>query len=223
MSEDKAGRAAIGRLLNHYQIISQIGAGGMGEVYLAEDTRLNRKVAIKLLPEGFAADARRLRRFEREAKAVSALNHPNILTVHEFGADGDAHFLATEFVEGETLREKIGGGELSLIDALKIAEQTAFALCAAHDAGIVHRDIKPENIMIRLDGIVKVLDFRFKNEQSCRRREKVFRRVNRRGRNQSRQSRRTGGKFRAAAGLFPFRQRIITRRSQRQKPDRAAD
>ena len=130
----------------------------MGEVYLAEDTRLNRKVALKLLPESFAADARRLTRFEREAQAVSALNHPNILTVHEFGADGDTHFLATEFVEGETLREKIGG-ELSLVDALKIAEQTAFALCAAHDAGIVHRDIKPENIMIRRDGIVKVLDF----------------------------------------------------------------
>ena len=158
MTDQQAYNLEVGHSLGHYRILKKIGAGGMGEVYLAEDTRLNRKVALKLLSGSFAADARRLKRFEREAQAVSALNHPNILTVHEFGVDGEAHFLATEFVEGETLREKIGS-ELSLIDALKIAEQTASALSAAHAAGIVHRDIKPENIMIRLDGIVKVLDF----------------------------------------------------------------
>jgi eukaryotic-like serine/threonine-protein kinase len=148
-----------GKSIGHYNIKRLLGAGGMGEVYLAEDTKLNRKVALKILPESFAADARRLKRFEREARAVSALNHPNILTVHEFSREGDTHFLATEFVEGETVREKIGLGELSLVDSLNIAEQTAFALSAAHAAGIVHRDIKPENIMIRRDGIVKVLDF----------------------------------------------------------------
>ena len=131
----------------------------MGEVYLAEDVRLHRKIALKILPESFTADAHRLSRFEQEARAASALNHPNILTVHEFGAESGVHFLATELVEGETLREKIDGGEMSVSDALNIAEQTAFALSAAHALGIVHRDVKPENIMIRADGIVKVLDF----------------------------------------------------------------
>ncbi len=131
----------------------------MGEVYLAEDTRLNRKVALKVLPENFAADNERLRRFEQEARAASALNHPSILTVYEFGFEQDIHFLATELIEGETLREIINSGELSLSGTLNIAEQTAFALSAAHSAGIVHRDLKPENIMIRRDGIVKVLDF----------------------------------------------------------------
>ncbi len=145
--------------LSHYRIVRKIGAGGMGEVYLAEDARLNRRVALKVLPEAVAEDKERLRRFEQEARAASALNHPNILTVYEFGFEGDIHFLATELVEGETLREAIGGGELSLTDALEIAEQTAFALSAAHEAGIVHRDLKPENIMIRRDRIVKVLDF----------------------------------------------------------------
>ncbi|MCA1637579.1 MAG: protein kinase [Acidobacteria bacterium] len=145
--------------ISHYRIVEKIGAGGMGEVYLAEDARLSRRVALKVLPEAVAEDKERLRRFEQEARAASALNHPNILTVYEFGFEGDIHFLATELVEGETLREAIGGGELSLTDALKIAEQTAFALSAAHAAGIVHRDLKPENIMIRRDRIVKVLDF----------------------------------------------------------------
>jgi len=159
MADEVADNLEIGNSLGRYRILKKIGAGGMGEVYLAEDVNLNRRVALKILPEDFAADAARLKRFEREARAVSALNHPNILTVHEFAREGSAHFLVTEFVEGETLREKIIGGELSPVDALKIAEQAAFALCAAHEAGIVHRDIKPENIMIRLDGIVKVLDF----------------------------------------------------------------
>jgi serine/threonine-protein kinase len=144
--------------LLHYRIISKLGEGGMGEVFVAEDTRLNRKVALKVLPESFAADKDRLRRFEQEARAASALNHPNILTVHEFGTENGVHFLATELIEGETLRE-IMGNELSLSKALNIAEQIAFALSASHAAGIVHRDLKPENVMIRRDGIVKVLDF----------------------------------------------------------------
>ena len=136
--------------LSHYRIISKLGEGGMGEVFLAEDLRLNRKIALKVLPESFAADKDRLGRFEQEARAASALNHPNILTVHEFGTENGVHFLATELIEGETLREIIGG-ELSLSETLNIVEQTAFALSAAHAAGIVHRDLKPENIMIRRD------------------------------------------------------------------------
>jgi serine/threonine protein kinase len=144
---------------SHYRIFSKLGAGGMGEVYLAEDIRLRRKVAMKILSEKIAQDKEHLRRFEQEAKAASALNHPNILTIYEFGEENDAHFLACEFVEGETLREKLNREGVSLNEALDIAQQTAFALSAAHSAGIVHRDIKPENIMIRRDGIVKVLDF----------------------------------------------------------------
>ncbi len=160
MFVERENRASlINRTIGHYNVKQLLGKGGMGEVYLAEDARLNRKVALKILPEGFTANAYRLGRFEQEARAASALNHPNILTVHEFGTENGIHFLATELVEGETLREKISGGDLSLTDALDIAGQTAFALSAAHAAGIVHRDIKPENIMIRSDGIVKVLDF----------------------------------------------------------------
>jgi hypothetical protein len=131
----------------------------MGEVYLAEDTRLKRKVALKVLPETIAQDKDRLRRFEQEAFASSALNHPNILTIHEFGAEGETHFLASEFIDGETLRARLGRAPVSLEEALNIAVQTAQALSAAHEAGIIHRDIKPENVMIRNDGIVKVLDF----------------------------------------------------------------
>ena len=131
----------------------------MGAIYLATDTVLLRNVALKVLPENIANDKKRLSRFEREAHAVSALNHPNILTVHEFGHENGIHYLATEFVDGRTLRDELQTGDLSLIDALSIAEQAALALSAAHAAGIVHRDIKPENIMVRNDGIVKVLDF----------------------------------------------------------------
>ncbi len=152
-------KLCVNQSLSHYKIISLLGAGGMGEVFLAEDTRLHRQVALKVLPENIAADAERLRRFEQEAGAASALNHPNILTVHEFGLAAGIHFLATEFVDGETLREKINEAELSLTDSLNIAEQTAFALSTAHASGIIHRDIKPENIMIRRDRIVKVVDF----------------------------------------------------------------
>ncbi|MGH9852992.1 MAG: protein kinase domain-containing protein, partial [Blastocatellia bacterium] len=150
---------ATGTRFDRYQIISPIGSGGMGEIYLAQDTRLNRKVAIKLLPERYTQDPERLRRFEQEAQAASALNHPNIITIFEIGEAGGRHFIATEYIEGATLRRRITGTKLAISDALDIASQVVSALAAAHAAGIVHRDIKPENIMIRPDGYVKVLDF----------------------------------------------------------------
>ncbi len=153
----------IGRLLGHYQILSPIGAGGMGEVFLAQDLRLERRVALKLLPPEFTTNRDRVRRFEQEAKAASALNHPNIVTIHEIGQvkteAGDLHFIAEEFIEGQTLRHQIKEGKLSLLDALDIAAQAANALQASHAANIVHRDIKPENIMLRPDGFIKILDF----------------------------------------------------------------
>jgi serine/threonine protein kinase len=148
-----------GQTIGHYQIVSPLGKGGMGEVYLARDTKLGRKVALKLLPSAFTKDQMRLRRFEQEARAASALNHPNILTIFEIGEGDGRHYIATEFIEGVTLRQHILIGRLKLDEALNIAEQIASALTAAHGAGIVHRDVKPENIMIRRDGIVKVLDF----------------------------------------------------------------
>ena len=145
--------------LSHYRIVSKIGAGGMGEVYLAEDTKLERRVALKVLLAEVAEDEDRVRRFVQEAKAASALNHPNILTVFEIGSFEGSRYIATEFIDGETLRDRMRAGDLSLNDALGIALQAAAALGAAHEAGIIHRDIKPENIMIRDDGLVKVLDF----------------------------------------------------------------
>ena len=144
-----------GENLSHYKVISAIGSGGMGEVYLAEDSNLRRRVALKVLSENVASNQERLRRFLQEAQAASALNHPNILTVYEFSADSERHYIATEFVEGETLREVINRGPLPVSQALDIAGQIASALSAAHTSGITHRDIKPENIMIRHDGIVK--------------------------------------------------------------------
>ncbi len=158
-SEQEKKANLTGKEFGHYKIKKLLGKGGMGEVYLAVDVRLKRRVALKILPSEFAADLSRRSRFEQEARAASALNHPNILTIHEFGAENNTYFLATEFIEGETLRERISKGNLTLPDALDIAAQSASALAAAHTAGIVHRDIKPENIMIRADGIVKVLDF----------------------------------------------------------------
>src|SRR5262245_12288974 len=128
----------------------------MGEVYLAQDTKLDRKVALKILPPQLAADQDRIRRFVQEAKAASALNHPNIITIHEIDETASGHYLTTEFIDGETLRAY---SLLTLEEAVDIAAQIAGALAAAHAAGIVHRDIKPENIMVRRDGIVKVLDF----------------------------------------------------------------
>ncbi len=138
---------------------SSIGAGGMGEIYRASDMRLRRDVAIKILPESLIKDASAIERFMREAYAASALNHPNILTIFDIGEHEKTHFIATEFVEGETLRQKMQNSRLRLKEILDIVIQTADALVAAHEAGIIHRDIKPENIMIRRDGYVKVLDF----------------------------------------------------------------
>jgi serine/threonine protein kinase len=148
-----------GREIGPYKVIGRLGGGGMGEVYLAEDARLNRRVALKILPDYFVSDDARLRRFQREARAASALNHPSILTIHEVGDLDGVHFIATEFIDGQTIRELIVNNDLSLKDALDIAIQVASALSAAHAAGIVHRDIKPENIMRRSDDIVKILDF----------------------------------------------------------------
>src|SRR5438034_1392795 len=142
-----------------YHVESVLGSGGMGVVYLACDERLGRKVALKLLPESMVANEAALRRLEREARTASALNHPNIVTVHEIGEVNSTHYVATEFIEGTTLRERMTKGSISLSEALDIATQVASALCVAHRAGIVHRDIKPENIMLRPDGYVKVLDF----------------------------------------------------------------
>ncbi|MDT4955444.1 MAG: eukaryotic-like serine/threonine-protein kinase [Acidobacteriota bacterium] len=148
-----------GTHLGRYEIRSPLGKGGMGEVYLAQDTRLRRPVALKLLPAKFTEDIDRLQRFEQEACAASALNHPNIITIHEIGQEASVHFMATEFVEGETLRRRLQSEPLRLSEALDIATQIAAALSAAHAAGIIHRDIKPENIMVRPDGYIKILDF----------------------------------------------------------------
>src|SRR6266576_779398 len=149
----------IGQEIGPYKITDHLGSGGMGEVYLAQDTRLDRLVALKVLPAYFVSDDTRLRRFQREARAASALNHPNILTIHEVGELDGVHFIATEFIDGQTIRELIANDELSLKEVLDIVAQVASAISAAHAAGIVHRDIKPENIMRRGDSIVKVLDF----------------------------------------------------------------
>jgi serine/threonine protein kinase len=154
-----ASSALIGGKIGHYRVLSLLGAGGMGEVYLAEDSKLGRKVALKLLPADLTVDADRLRRFEQEARAASSLNHPNIITIFEIGQEGASHYIATEFIEGETLRRRMEGGRIGLDLALDIAAQIAAALAAAHLRGIAHRDIKPENVMVRRDGIVKVLDF----------------------------------------------------------------
>ena len=148
-----------GQTVGSYEVLSFISRGGMGEVYLAEDKRLGRKVALKLLPSSFTKDDDRLRRFEQEARAASALNHPNIITIYEIREVGASHVIATEFVEGETLRSRVNRKSLTVTEALDIAIQIADALAAAHKAGIIHRDIKPENIMVRPDGYVKVLDF----------------------------------------------------------------
>ncbi len=171
---DEQDESAVGQTIGHYQVISVLGVGGMGEVYLAEDTQLGRKIALKILPAAFTRDKDRVRRFQQEARAASALNHPNIITIYEIGQLADRHFMATELIDGETLLRRISGVEsrstgngrgqsgrpAQLREILNIAMQAADALAAAHEAGIVHRDIKPENIMVRRrDGYVKVLDF----------------------------------------------------------------
>ena len=144
--------------IGRYKLIEKIGAGGMGEIYLGEDERLNRKVALKILPEQFTQDADRVRRFELEAKAASALNHPNIITIYEIGEADGARYIVTEYIEGQTLRQRMAN-RLTIGMALDLGAQMANALKAAHDVGIVHRDIKPESVMVRPDGLVKVLDF----------------------------------------------------------------
>ena len=145
--------------ISHYRILEKLGAGGMGVVYLAEDMTLGRKVAIKVLSHEFTTNKDRVHRFELEASAASNLNHPNILTIHEVGVDDGRHYIATEFIDGVTLRRKMAASQLETHEILDIAIQVASALEEAHSAGIVHRDIKPDNIMIRRNGYVKVLDF----------------------------------------------------------------
>ena len=149
----------VGRTIGHYKISESIGTGGMGEVYLATDITAGRKAALKLLPLRFTGDAERLKRFQREARAVVGLNHPNIVTVYEIGEDHSTHYIASELIEGETLRQRLMRGQIQVGEAVDVAIQVANALVAAHETGIVHRDIKPENIMLRPDGYVKVLDF----------------------------------------------------------------
>src|SRR5687767_7611779 len=148
-----------GRTLSHYQIGSLLGAGGMGEVYLARDPRLDRTVAIKILPGDLAADSDRMQRFEREARAASALNHPNVATIYDVGESDGIHFIAMEHVEGETVAERTGGRTLTASEVIDIAVQVADALDVAHAKGITHRDIKPANLMLTHRGHLKVLDF----------------------------------------------------------------
>ena len=148
-----------GEKIGPYEVQSVLGIGGMGEVYLAIDTRLSRQVALKLLPPRFTSDPERVRRFEQEVRAASALNHPNFVTIHEIGHVNNTQFMVTEFVQGQTLRQLMNEKPFTLNEALNVAIQVASALAGAHSAGIVHRDIKPENIMLRADGYVKILDF----------------------------------------------------------------
>src|SRR5579862_3521071 len=148
-----------GTKLGPYEIIAPIGAGGMGEVFRAKDTRLGRDVAIKVLPETFAKDADRLRRFEQEARSVAALNHPNILAIHDIGEFNGAPYLVSELLEGHSLRVEMNNGALPTRRAVEYAAQIAQGLAAAHDKGIVHRDLKPENVFVTHDGRLKILDF----------------------------------------------------------------
>src|SRR5207244_5231438 len=145
--------------LNQYQITASIGAGGMGEVFRARDTRLNRDVAVKVLPREFVSDTDRLQRFEQEAKTLAALNHPNVLTIHDAGVHEGAPYLVSELLEGKTLREEMNGGALPVRKATDYALQVAHGLAAAHGKGVIHRDLKPENIFVTKDGRVKILDF----------------------------------------------------------------
>ena len=157
--KDDAANLKPGQVIGPYEIVSLLGEGGMGVVYLAEDGRLGRKVALKFLPPSFTSDPDRLRRFEQEARATSALNHPGILTIYEISHIEQTHFIAAEFIEGETLRQRLSHSSLRLDEVLSIGEQVGAALAAAHEAGVLHRDIKPENLMLRRDGFVKILDF----------------------------------------------------------------
>src|SRR5271166_790808 len=148
-----------GTILGQYEIRSPLGAGGMGEVYRAHDTRLDHEVAIKVLPEYLTYDSERLRRFEQEARAAAALNHPNILAVYQMATHEGVSYMVTELLEGETLRERLRHGPMPLRKVIDYAVQIAHGLAAAHDKGIVHRDLKPENLFVTKDGRVKILDF----------------------------------------------------------------
>src|SRR6185369_8776083 len=148
-----------GASIGPYEIIRRLGSGGMGDIYLAEDVRLGRKVALKALPAHFTKDAERVRRFQLEAKAASALSHPNIITIYEIGQLDHLHYIVFEFIDGQTLRQRMATAPLTIAESLQIASSVAAALLAAHEAGIVHRDIKPENVMLRANDFVKVLDF----------------------------------------------------------------
>lgn len=148
-----------GTRLGPYEIVSSLGAGGMGEVYRSRDTRLRRDVAVKVLPSSVATDPDRLRRFEQEALAAARLNHPNILAVHDIGTHDGTPYVVSELLEGQTLRERLTSGALPLRRALEYALQVARGLAAAHEKGIVHRDLKPENVFVTTDGRVKILDF----------------------------------------------------------------
>src|SRR6185503_8790312 len=150
---------AAGDRLGGFEVLGPLGAGGMGEVYRARDTRLGREVALKVLPEALSTDRDRLARFEQEARAASALNHPNIVTIHEIGREGETTFVAMELVDGKTLRELSVPGPLPVKKVLNVAAQVSEGLAKAHAAGIVHRDLKPENVMVSADGFVKILDF----------------------------------------------------------------
>ena len=153
------GVSMIGKTLSHYRVVEKIGAGGMGEVYRATDTKLNRDVALKILPEQFAKDHDRMARFKREAQVLASLNHPNIAAIHGLEQEGDTQAIVMELVEGPTLAERIAAGPLPLKEALEIARQVAEALEAAHEKGIIHRDLKPANVKVTPEGTVKVLDF----------------------------------------------------------------
>jgi len=149
----------IGKTLSHYKVIEKIGQGGMGEVYRAEDTNLSREVAIKVLPEQFTQDPQRLARFEREAKLLASLNHPNIAAIHSFEHADDIHFLVLELVPGETLAERVAKGPLPVEEALEVCRQIAEGVEAAHEKGVIHRDLKPANVKVTPEGKVKILDF----------------------------------------------------------------
>jgi len=159
VSEDIRAYPSAGDILGHYKVIRRLASGGMGEIYVAEDTRLGRQVALKVMPAEAVADVERLQRFQSEARAVAAMNHPNIVTIHGVETDHDIHFIAMELVEGKTLRKVIPEGGLPLPEFFRIAEQLTAAVAVAHGSGITHRDLKPDNVMVTPSGHVKVLDF----------------------------------------------------------------
>ena len=157
--ENRQADSLIGQPIGHHKLSKRLRPGGMGDVHLSPHLKAGRNAALKLLPERFTGDAERLKRFQQEAHAEVGLNHPNILTIYEIGEDHSTHYIASELIGGETLRQRLTRGPMQVSEAVDIAIQVASALAAAHQAGIVHRDIKPENIMLRPDGYVKVLDF----------------------------------------------------------------